>query len=69
MHNYDADNYIVKGIARLSLVQNGMFKTPLYWIVAFNFKCLRLSQICIQSMQNLKNRAKCNSNAINLEIN
>ena len=47
-----------------------MLKTPLYWIAAFNFTCSQISLIYIQSMQHgMQNGAKCNLNAINLEIN
>ena len=43
--NYNITN--VKGLARLWLIQNWMLKTPLYWIVATNFKCSQISLIDI----------------------
>ena len=45
---------MLKGIARLSFLQNWMLKTPLYWIAAFNFTCSQLSLICIQCVQHTK---------------
>ena len=62
-----ASNHGYNIILRL---HNWMLKTPLYWIAAFNFTCSQISLIYIQSMQHgMQNGAKCNLNAINLEIN